>query len=198
VHNELFGSLHHRESHPLLEAGATALRLPALAPGLRKYIETLPFSFADTNLADVPPEARLGLQQWPRRVYIGVPRARSARPPRRSELLDPAALEATGGVKKHQIATIAPAVGRNQDRIRTLFRSGSRALWRKRGGRRHVDIVVWRGHGSSHHLRSWRGAARIAGRAAPQKTASGREQVVSVVSLSAQTVAVVIPCIPGL
>jgi hypothetical protein len=70
VHNELFGSLHQRESHPLLEAGTTALRLPALAPGLRKYIETPPFSFADTNLADVPPEARVGLQHWLRRVYI--------------------------------------------------------------------------------------------------------------------------------
>lgn len=70
VHNELFGSLHQRESHPLLEAGTTALRLPALAPGLRKYIETPPFSFADTNLADIPPEAQAGLQHWLRRVYI--------------------------------------------------------------------------------------------------------------------------------
>jgi len=70
VHNELFGSLHQRETHPLLEAGTTALRLPALAPSLRKYIETPPFSLADLNLADVPPEAHVGLQHWLRRVYI--------------------------------------------------------------------------------------------------------------------------------
>jgi hypothetical protein len=73
VHNELFGILHQREAHPLLEAGTSVLRLPALAPALRKYIETPPFSFAEADLAGattIPLEAQIGLQHWLRRVYI--------------------------------------------------------------------------------------------------------------------------------
>jgi len=73
VHNELFGSLRHREAHPLLEPGTSVLRLPVLAPALRKYIDSPPFSFAEANLAaatDIPLEAQIGLQHWLRRVYI--------------------------------------------------------------------------------------------------------------------------------
>ncbi len=73
VHNELFGSLHQRESHPLLQAGTTALRLPVLAPDLRKYVESPPFSFAEANLAratGIPLDAHIGLQNWLRRAYI--------------------------------------------------------------------------------------------------------------------------------
>lgn len=73
VHNELFGSLHQREAHPLLETGTTVLRLPALAPALRRYIETPPFSFAEARLADattIPLAAHIELQRWLRRVHV--------------------------------------------------------------------------------------------------------------------------------
>lgn len=73
VHNELFGSLHQREAHPLLGAGTPVLRLPVLAPALRRYIEVPPFSFAEAWLADasdIPPAAHLELQRWLRRVYL--------------------------------------------------------------------------------------------------------------------------------
>lgn len=73
VHNELFGSLHQREAHPLLETGTTVLRLPVLAPALRRYIETPPFSFAEVRLADataIPLTAHIELEHWLRRVHL--------------------------------------------------------------------------------------------------------------------------------
>jgi hypothetical protein len=66
VHNEVFGPARHRGKYEAFGGGALA-RLPALAPGLRRYIETPPFSFAD--LAALPPAAEEELQAWLRRAY---------------------------------------------------------------------------------------------------------------------------------
>ena len=49
------------------------IRLPALAPGLRKYIETPPFSFTDSNMANavgIPLDVHIELQRWLRRIYL--------------------------------------------------------------------------------------------------------------------------------
>jgi hypothetical protein len=49
------------------------LRIPLLAPGLRKYIERPPFSFADDNVvsgAGLPTDVRVELQHWLRRVHV--------------------------------------------------------------------------------------------------------------------------------
>jgi hypothetical protein len=67
VHNEIFGSAPHGGKYAL--TGAALARLPALAPALRKYIDTPPFSFADERLAALPPAAQEELQHWLRRVY---------------------------------------------------------------------------------------------------------------------------------
>jgi hypothetical protein len=48
-------------------------RIPVLAPGLRRYIETPPFSFADSQLADavgIPISAHVEIQRWLRRIYL--------------------------------------------------------------------------------------------------------------------------------
>jgi len=47
--------------------------MPALAPGLRRYIETPPFSFADARIDQstrIPPDSQSELQRWLRRVYL--------------------------------------------------------------------------------------------------------------------------------
>ena len=52
---------------------ATPVRLPVLAPGLRRYIEKLPFSFSDSRLAsakDIPIEVHIELQRWLRKIYL--------------------------------------------------------------------------------------------------------------------------------
>ena len=70
VHNEIFGPAQHRDKYEL--KGGALVQLPALAPGLRKFIETPPFSFADARLAasvNIPLEAQAELQRWLRRVY---------------------------------------------------------------------------------------------------------------------------------
>jgi hypothetical protein len=68
VHNEIFGPAQHRDKYEL--RGAALTQLPALAPGLRKYIETPPFSFARlAESANIPLEAQAELQRWLRRVY---------------------------------------------------------------------------------------------------------------------------------
>jgi hypothetical protein len=71
VHNEIFGPAQHRDKYGLMGSRAQLTRLPGLAPALRKYIETPPFSFADAALAAsaMPPAAQEELQRWLRRVY---------------------------------------------------------------------------------------------------------------------------------
>ena len=74
VHNELLGAAQHRDRYPIAGSGAVVVvRLPVLAPGLRKYIEQPPFSFSDARLADatdIPLEAHIELQRWLRKVHL--------------------------------------------------------------------------------------------------------------------------------
>ena len=73
LHNELLGSAQHRDKYPANGSGAVTVRLPALAPGLRKLIDTPPFSFANSSMANatgVPLDAHIELQRWLRRIYL--------------------------------------------------------------------------------------------------------------------------------
>lgn len=73
VHNEMLGPVQHRDRFPTAGRGGSILRLPALAPGLRKLVETPPFSFADDRLANtrnIPIDAHIELQRWLRKAYI--------------------------------------------------------------------------------------------------------------------------------
>ncbi len=71
LHNEIFGGAQHRDKYELAGHGTSLTHLPALAPGVRRYIETPPFSFADAALAAsrIPLEVQVELQRWLRRVY---------------------------------------------------------------------------------------------------------------------------------
>ncbi|MFN3658210.1 MAG: hypothetical protein ACK4UO_13235 [Pseudolabrys sp.] len=69
VHNEMFGPTPHRDRYGF---GDTVAKLPLLAPALRKYIESPPFSFDEAQLASevgIPLEAHIELQRWLRRAY---------------------------------------------------------------------------------------------------------------------------------
>ena len=73
VHNEIFGPAQHRGKYPQASGGPVMVRLPVLAPGLRRYIETPPFSFSDSNMGNavgIPPDAHIELQRWLRRIYL--------------------------------------------------------------------------------------------------------------------------------
>jgi hypothetical protein len=66
VHNEILGPAQYRGKYPIGHGGLL-LRIPLLAPGLRKYIERPPFSFADDNVvsgAGLPTDVRVELQHW--------------------------------------------------------------------------------------------------------------------------------------
>ena len=72
LHNEMLGSAQHRDKYPM-SGSALTVKLPALAPGLRKLIDSPPFSFADSNMGnatDVPLDAHIELQRWLRRIYL--------------------------------------------------------------------------------------------------------------------------------
>lgn len=71
VHNEVFGPTQYRDRYAL-GFDEIVTRLPLLAPALRKYIETPPFSFDEGQLAsaiDIPLDAHIELQRWLRRSY---------------------------------------------------------------------------------------------------------------------------------
>jgi hypothetical protein len=73
VHNEMLGPTQHRDRFPTAGRGGSLLRLPALAPGLRKFVEVPPFSFADDQLANIrniPIDAHIELQRWLRKTYL--------------------------------------------------------------------------------------------------------------------------------
>ena len=73
VHNEMFGPAQHRDKYPLASGSLVMVRLPVLAPGLRRYIETPPFSFADSNMGDavgIPLNTHIEVQRWLRRIYL--------------------------------------------------------------------------------------------------------------------------------
>lgn len=73
VHNEMLGPGQHRDKYPVAGSGAAMLRFPALAPGLRKFIEKPPFSFSDKELANaknIPLDVHIELQRWLRKMHI--------------------------------------------------------------------------------------------------------------------------------
>ena len=73
VHNEMLGKAQHRDKYPTAGTGATPVRFPVLAPGLRRYIEKPPFSFSDSRLAnakDIPIDVHIELQRWLRKIYL--------------------------------------------------------------------------------------------------------------------------------
>jgi hypothetical protein len=73
VHNEILGPAQHRDKYPLASGGPGVVRMAALAPGLRRYIDTPPFSFADPRIADpnrIPETAYAELERWLRRIYL--------------------------------------------------------------------------------------------------------------------------------
>jgi hypothetical protein len=71
--NEMLEPSQHRDKYPMLASGAMPVRLPALAPGLRRYIDKPPFSFSDTWLAnarEIPLGVQIELQRWLRKIYL--------------------------------------------------------------------------------------------------------------------------------
>jgi len=73
VHNEMLGPAQHRDKYPLAGRSPALVRLPILAPGLRRYIETPPFSFTESITDDapgIPRQAHSELQRWLRRIYL--------------------------------------------------------------------------------------------------------------------------------
>ncbi len=73
VHNEVLGRAQHRDKYPIAGSGAVQVKLPVLAPGLRRYIEKPPFSFSDERLAnakDIPLNVHIELQRWLRKIYL--------------------------------------------------------------------------------------------------------------------------------
>jgi hypothetical protein len=73
VHNEILGPAEYRDKYRLMGSATAVVRLPVLAPSLRKYVETPPFSFAHSRLAaarDEPIDVNTELQRWLRRVYL--------------------------------------------------------------------------------------------------------------------------------
>jgi len=73
LHNEMLGSAQHRDKYPTSGSGALTIKLPALAPGLRKSIDGPPFSFSDSNMGnatDIPLNTHIELQRWLRRIYL--------------------------------------------------------------------------------------------------------------------------------
>ena len=73
VQNEMLGSGQFHDKFPPAGRGSALLRFPALAPGLRKYVEQPPFSFSGQQLADaknIPLEVHIELQRWLRKVFI--------------------------------------------------------------------------------------------------------------------------------
>lgn len=73
VHNEILGPAQYRDRYPLTIGGAGIVRMPALAPGLRRYIDRPPLSFADPHLGEVSGmsvDAHSELQRWLRRIFL--------------------------------------------------------------------------------------------------------------------------------
>jgi hypothetical protein len=73
VHTEILGPAQHRDKYLLATGGAGIVRMPVLAPGLRRYIENPPFSFADSRMGegvDLSAAALSELQRWLRRIFL--------------------------------------------------------------------------------------------------------------------------------
>ncbi len=70
VQNEILGAGQHRGNYPI-GRGTLILRIPVMAPGLRKYIAQMPFSFSDAATdTDIPADFQIELQHWRRRAHI--------------------------------------------------------------------------------------------------------------------------------
>jgi hypothetical protein len=69
VHNEIFGVTQHRARYGLT-GSAIVIRLPPLAPAVRKYVETPPFSFRESQSPAGEPDIDSELQHWLRRIYL--------------------------------------------------------------------------------------------------------------------------------
>lgn len=73
VQNELLGSREYQDKYGLTGRAATVIRLPVLEPRLRRYVETPPFSFADSRLPfalNMSNDLNTELQRWLRRIYL--------------------------------------------------------------------------------------------------------------------------------
>lgn len=73
LHNDMLGASQYRDKYPVRDAGVVPVRIPALALGLRKYIDKPPFSFSQSRLAnakDIPLDAHIELQRWLRKVHL--------------------------------------------------------------------------------------------------------------------------------
>ena len=65
----MFGPMPPRERYAL-NPGDPVVRLPMLAPALRRMIETPPYSFAAVEHAGMPADAQAELRRWLRRIYL--------------------------------------------------------------------------------------------------------------------------------
>jgi hypothetical protein len=71
VHNEIFGAAQYRDKYAPMGSGTIVVQLPMLAPGLRKYVETPPFSFAESpRTAALDVDGNIELQHWLRRIHL--------------------------------------------------------------------------------------------------------------------------------
>jgi hypothetical protein len=73
VHNEFLGTAQHRDKYLVAGTGAVQVKLPVLAPGLRRYIDKPPFSFSNSQLANakgIPLDVHIELQRWLRKIYL--------------------------------------------------------------------------------------------------------------------------------
>lgn len=71
VRNDFLGRIEHRATSPATPAAV--IHIPALTPGLRRYIDKRPFSFVDPRSGaplDVPIDAHMELQRWLRRIFV--------------------------------------------------------------------------------------------------------------------------------
>jgi hypothetical protein len=68
VHNEMFGPTPPHDRYAL-SPNDPVVRLPMLAPALRRLIDTPPHSFAAVESADTPADAQAELRRWLRRIY---------------------------------------------------------------------------------------------------------------------------------
>jgi len=69
VHNEMFGPTPPRDRYAL-GPDDPMVRLPMLAPALRRMVETPPYTFAAVEDADMPADAQAELRHWLRRIYL--------------------------------------------------------------------------------------------------------------------------------
>jgi hypothetical protein len=73
VHNEILGAAQYRDKYGLMGSATTVVQLPLLAPSVRKYVETPPFSFANSRRAAssaMPIDVDIELNRWLRRIYL--------------------------------------------------------------------------------------------------------------------------------